>query len=79
VFYSTPSCYTKAVNDYVNSNNYNLELKTDDFFPYADGTNTYWTGYFTSRATSKHFERQGNNILQVSKQLAANAQGSYDN
>lgn len=77
VLYSTPSCYTKAVNDYVNSNNQLLELKTDDFFPYADGPNTYWTGYFTSRPASKHFERQANNLLQVIKQLGANVQASY--
>nr|XP_008200004.1 PREDICTED: lysosomal alpha-mannosidase [Tribolium castaneum] len=78
VLYSTPSCYTKAVHDYVNSNNQALELKTDDFFPYADGPNTYWTGYFTSRPASKHFERQGNNLLQVVKQVAANLQQPYD-
>ncbi|KOB79118.1 Alpha-mannosidase [Operophtera brumata] len=27
--------------------------------------NSYWTGYFTSRPTTKYFERQGNDYLQV--------------
>ncbi|XP_049776423.1 lysosomal alpha-mannosidase-like [Schistocerca cancellata] len=65
--YSTPSCYLKAVNDA----NIKWELKEDDFFPYAGDAHEYWTGYFTSRATSKYFERQGNNFLQVCKQLYA--------
>ncbi|KAF9794522.1 hypothetical protein SFRURICE_011812 [Spodoptera frugiperda] len=29
----------------------------------------YWTGYFTSRPTTKFFEREGNNYLQTMKQL----------
>ena len=28
--------------------------KTDDFFPYADEINAYWTGYFTSRIAFKY-------------------------
>lgn len=65
--YSTPSCYLKAVNEA----NVTWELKDDDFFPYASDSHEYWTGYFTSRATSKYFERRGNNFLQVCKQLYA--------
>ncbi|XP_047001000.1 lysosomal alpha-mannosidase-like [Schistocerca americana] len=73
--YSTPSCYLKAVNDA----NIKWELKEDDFFPYAGDAHEYWTGYFTSRATSKYFERQGNNFLQVCKQLyaLADVEGTY--
>lgn len=56
-----------------------LKLKTDDFFPYADGPTTYWTGYFTSRPASKRFERTGNNLLQVAKQLMTHGQESYEN
>ncbi|XP_015589369.1 lysosomal alpha-mannosidase isoform X1 [Cephus cinctus] len=66
VFYSTPSCYLKAVNDL----NLTWPTKTDDFFPYASDPNAYWTGYFTSRPTIKFFERIGNNFLQVCKQLS---------
>lgn len=65
VFYSTPSCYVKAVNEEANSNDLPFPLKTDDFFPYANDPHAYWSGYFTSRPTSKRYERQGNNILQV--------------
>ncbi|XP_076239948.1 lysosomal alpha-mannosidase II [Calliopsis andreniformis] len=66
IFYSTPSCYLKAVNDA----NLSWSTKTDDFFPYASDPHAYWTGYFSSRPTVKFFERMGNNLLQISKQLA---------
>jgi lysosomal alpha-mannosidase len=45
--------------------------KTDDFFPYANHLHGYWTGYFTSRAALKRYERHANNILQVTRQLSA--------
>ena len=28
-------------------------IKSDDFFPYASGLHSYWTGYFTSRPSIK--------------------------
>lgn len=62
VFYSSPSCYIKALNEA----NQHWPVKTDDFFPYASDPHAYWTGYYTSRPTSKRFERIGNNFLQVS-------------
>ncbi|KAJ1527978.1 hypothetical protein ONE63_007908 [Megalurothrips usitatus] len=65
MFYSTPSCYLKAVHD---SNN-TWSVKEDDFFPYASDPHAYWTGYYTSRPTIKFYERKGNNFLQVCKQL----------
>ncbi|XP_043267242.1 lysosomal alpha-mannosidase isoform X1 [Venturia canescens] len=66
VFYSTPSCYLKALNDL----NASWPTKSDDFFPYASDPHSYWTGYFSSRPTLKYFERMGNNFLQIVKQLA---------
>ena len=45
-FYSTPSCYLKALNDAPVKS---WPVKTDDFFPYASDPHAYWTGYFTSR------------------------------
>jgi hypothetical protein len=45
--------------------------KTDDFFPYANQAHSSWTGYFTSRAALKRYERHANNILQVTRQLNA--------
>lgn len=67
VFYSTPSCYLKALHN----TGRRWSVKLDDFFPYADAINTYWTGYFTSRPSLKYHIRIGNNILQAAKQLAA--------
>jgi hypothetical protein len=49
----------------------NWTSKTDDFFPYAHHPHGFWTGYFTSRAAFKRFERHSNNILQVARQLNA--------
>ncbi|KZC06792.1 Lysosomal alpha-mannosidase, partial [Dufourea novaeangliae] len=66
IFYSTPSCYMKAVHD----SNLQWSTKSDDFFPYASDGHSYWTGYFSSRPTIKFFERMGNNLLQISKQLS---------
>lgn len=63
LFYSTPSCYIKAINEA----SVNLTIKTDDFFPFASDVHEYWTGYFTSRPSLKKFERLSQNILQVSK------------
>lgn len=67
VFYSTPSCYLYALN----KANRTWTTKTDDFFPYANKPNGFWTGYFTTRAALKRYERHANNILQVTRQLAA--------
>ncbi|XP_050677928.1 lysosomal alpha-mannosidase-like [Leptidea sinapis] len=65
LFYSTPDCYLKAVRDA----NPTLPIKQDDFFPYASDPTAYWTGYFTSRPTTKYFEREGNDFLQAMKHL----------
>lgn len=77
VFYSTPSCYLKALHNA----NITWPTKSDDFFPYANDAHSYWTGYFTSRPTSKRFERVGNQFLQICKKLSATAptyEDSYD-
>lgn len=67
VIYSTPSCYLTALN----RANLSWPMKMDDFFPYADGPHMFWTGYFTSRAGFKRYERLSNNFLQVCNQLEA--------
>ena len=38
--YSTPSRYLEAVN----KADLSWTVKTDDFFPYADGAHAFWTG-----------------------------------
>ncbi|XP_074108776.1 lysosomal alpha-mannosidase II isoform X1 [Cotesia typhae] len=66
VFYSTPSCYLKSLNEAQIS----WPSKSDDFFPYSSDPHAFWTGFFTSRPTLKFFERMGNNFLQITKQLS---------
>lgn len=67
LFYSTPSCYLKALHD----SEITWPEKSDDFFPYASDIHSFWTGYYTSRPTQKHFERMGNSFLQVCKQMSS--------
>lgn len=67
--YSTPSCYLKSLHDA----GITWPTKSDDFFPYASDPHSYWTGYFTSRPTSKRYEREGNHFLQICKHLTAMA------
>ena len=49
LIYSTPSMYIDALAQ----ENIEWPTKYNDFFPYADGAQDYWTGYFTSRADDK--------------------------
>ncbi|CAF1441903.1 unnamed protein product, partial [Rotaria sordida] len=63
VFYSTPSCYLYALNKVDRA----WTSKSDDFFPYAHHPHGFWTGYFTSRAALKRYERHSNNILQATR------------
>ncbi|KAH7727968.1 AMAN-1 protein [Aphelenchoides avenae] len=69
VFYSTPSCYVRAVTQ----SGPHLPQKTDDFFPYASGNHSYWTGYFTSKPALKGFIRKSSALLQLSRQLSTMA------
>lgn len=64
LFYSTPSCFVKAINDEAGTSR-SWQVKTDDFFPYASDPHAYWTGYFTSRPAYKGTVRKANSFLQV--------------
>ncbi|XP_058107981.1 alpha-mannosidase-like isoform X3 [Magnolia sinica] len=64
-FYSTPSIYTNAKN----AANESWPLKTDDYFPYADSANAYWTGFFTSRPTLKRYTRMLSGYYLAARQL----------
>jgi Alpha mannosidase middle domain len=72
IFYSNPDYYTQQKRP-------NLEtqiewpLKTDDFFPYSDCPHCFWTGYFTSRAALKRFERVASSFLLAARQIDAMA------
>lgn len=72
VIYSTPSCYLKALHEA----DIAWPTKSDDFMPYASDAHAYWTGYYTSRPTSKRFERMGNQFLQICKQLSVSLSGA---
>ncbi|KAG6700778.1 hypothetical protein I3842_08G130500 [Carya illinoinensis] len=63
--YSTPSIYTDAKN----AANESWPLKTDDYFPYADGANSYWTGFFTSRPALKRYIRVLSGYYLAARQL----------
>ncbi|XP_052749154.1 lysosomal alpha-mannosidase-like [Galleria mellonella] len=64
IFYSTPSCYLKAI--YL----YGRRDKADDLLPYGSDPNTYWTGFYTSRPSFKYLARRAHVFLQVVKQLS---------
>ncbi|OVA17373.1 Glycoside hydrolase family 38 [Macleaya cordata] len=63
--YSTPSIYT----DVKFATNESWPIKTDDFFPYADRANGYWTGYFTSRPAFKRYVRVMSGYYLAARQL----------
>ncbi|XP_061357704.1 alpha-mannosidase isoform X2 [Gastrolobium bilobum] len=63
--YSTPSIYTIAKN----AANQSWPLKTDDYFPYADGANAYWTGFYTSRPALKRYVRMLSGYYLATRQL----------
>lgn len=50
LLYSTPSEYINALKE---DKEIKWPVRYDDMFPYADQSEDYWTGYFTSRADSK--------------------------
>ncbi|KAL3512072.1 hypothetical protein ACH5RR_024789 [Cinchona calisaya] len=63
--YSTPSIYTDAKY----ASNESWPVKTDDYFPYADRINGYWTGYFTSRPAIKRYVRMLSGYYVAARQL----------
>ena len=71
MFYSTPELYTRAKAAEIREGNITLQVKHDDFFPYADGAHQYWTGYYTSRPALKRYIRRTSAIVQFSRQLGA--------
>jgi lysosomal alpha-mannosidase len=54
LLYSTPGMYIDAVNKV----DIEWPTKYDDMFPYADNENSFWTGYFSSRANDKEYIRR---------------------
>ena len=71
IFYSTPTRYMEAVHNA----NLTWEVKTDDFFPYATGQHSYWTGFYTSRPALKGYVRELNSFLQTCRHFELFAGG----
>jgi len=67
LIYSTPSMYIDALAD----EKIVWPTKYDDIFPYADNEDSYWTGYFTSRANDKGYMRTASHSLHSSNKLFA--------
>lgn len=63
--YSTPGDYVDAVAKH----NVTWPTKSDDMFPYSDGPDAYWTGYYSSRPNRKEYIRRGSHNLHASAQL----------
>jgi hypothetical protein len=63
--YSTPSDYVQSINKL----NHTWPTKTTDMFPYGDGPDYWWTGYFSSRGNAKSFVRKGSHHFHASSQL----------
>lgn len=67
LIYSTPSMYIDAVA----KEDIEWPTKYDDMFPYANDENSYWTGYFSSRANDKEYIRKASRNLNSSSMLFA--------
>lgn len=67
LIYSTPSMYVDAIA----AENIEWPTKYDDLFPYADNAESYWTGYFSSRANDKGYMRRASQTLHSSNKLFA--------
>ena len=75
--YSTPSIYTRAVA----KNNKDLQFPTkyDDLLPLFSDPGNAWTGFFTSRANYKDYERKTSRLSHAAQQLYAEELVREDN
>ena len=55
--YSTLSEYFSAVHDEATKKSIQFPLYNQDFMPYADNGDSYWTGYYTTPAQGRDPER----------------------
>ena len=74
IFYSTPACYLKSLHDA----GIQWPTKQDDFFPYASDPHAFWSGYFTSRPTSKRMIRQTELLFKALSQLSVLTAGGSE-
>lgn len=69
LLYSSPTCYTKAVNAAFRKKGV-IPRRDGDFFPYASASNTYWTGFYTSRPAQKLLVREASSLLSACEQVS---------
>eukprot|EP00331_Platyophrya_macrostoma_P022192 CAMPEP_0176445692 /NCGR_PEP_ID=MMETSP0127-20121128/23863_1 /TAXON_ID=938130 /ORGANISM="Platyophrya macrostoma, Strain WH" /LENGTH=983 /DNA_ID=CAMNT_0017831547 /DNA_START=80 /DNA_END=3031 /DNA_ORIENTATION=+ len=67
MIFSTPTTYLQAINE----QNLTYPIKSDDFFPYRDNPNGFWTGYFTSRVSQKGYTRDSGRDFQNIRRLVS--------
>lgn len=72
MFYSTPTKYKEALATYTSLT---FPVKTDDFFGYADYTDDYWSGYFTSHPAFKRHIRSSSSLFHAARLIHALASG----
>ena len=65
--YSTPSKYIDALN----SLNVTWPTSYYDMVPYSDDDQSFWTGFYTSRANSKKIIRDNQHNLIASTKLSS--------
>ena len=65
-FYSTPACYTYAVN---RGYPFGWSVKRDYFLPYSNAPHAFWTVYYSSRSALKCYERVSLRLLRVCHHL----------
>lgn len=70
IVYSTVSKYLKDIQ----SLNISYHQKNDDFLPYADFPNGYWSGFYSNRPAVKYFIRNSGRFLQTVRSLFAVSQ-----
>lgn len=75
VFYSTPTRYFEAVEEYYNNLGQNPPVRSsNDFLPYADDSKSYWSGLYTSWPNFKEAIRETSKTYMSSNhQLALSA------
>ncbi|KAH9125726.1 hypothetical protein AeMF1_003694 [Aphanomyces euteiches] len=76
ILYSTLGEYTDLI---LQDKSIEWAVKTDDFFPYANSQNTYWSGYFTSRPALKRYTRVANSLLQSIRHLEVWTKQKFSN
>ncbi|XP_053621957.1 lysosomal alpha-mannosidase-like isoform X2 [Plodia interpunctella] len=79
IFYSTPSCFLKAIYLYGRRDKA-IFTEREDLLPYGSDATTYWTGFYSSRPSLKFLAKRAHVFLQVVKQLSVLARSgdSYE-